>query len=228
MSTETNREQLKKTKSNLEIKLRNDIIAFKKVLKWAKTIRNRIETTLQQLDCNESHKVPLTNQKVIYHSTILNKSCSKNSTQIENMKVEANKDINLSQPTLNRNVKNEEVKISVQTQPLNPVEVDIVSKPVKTVQIDSKNVEKMVESLVSNKLSGFIMRVDALESKLAENKKNISIINNDLNSVRTNINLLDGSVKEMVTQTNYISTKSNINHVEMCRDLERILNFLQT
>ena len=56
MSTEINQEYNKNTKSNLEIKIRYDVIALKKVLKWAKTIRNRIDMTLQQLDYSESKK----------------------------------------------------------------------------------------------------------------------------------------------------------------------------
>ena len=71
MSTEINQEYSINIKSNLEIKLRNDVIALKKVLKWAKTIRNRIDMTLQQLDCSESKKQSLSDNQVIQNPTKL-------------------------------------------------------------------------------------------------------------------------------------------------------------
>ena len=71
MSTEINQEYNKNIKSNLEIKLRNDVIALKKVLKWAKTIRNRIDMTLQQLNCSESKKQSLSDNQVIQNPTKL-------------------------------------------------------------------------------------------------------------------------------------------------------------
>ena len=78
MPNEINQENNQNTKSNLEIKLQNDIIAFKKVVKWAKTIRNRIETTLQKLDSIESNKQSKTNQLVINNSTNLDGKLQEN------------------------------------------------------------------------------------------------------------------------------------------------------
>ena len=76
MSNERNQEYEMNTKSNLEIKLRNDVIAFKKVMKWAKTIRSRIEKTLQQLEYSESKNEKILNQQLNYDSFL-----SKNITQ---------------------------------------------------------------------------------------------------------------------------------------------------
>ena len=98
-------------------------------------------------------------------------------------------------------------------QSLNTRKVDIGSKLVKSSQIDFKNVEKMVDSFLSQRLSGFITRIDEIESKFTENQKKIE---------------LDEGVKEMVTETNNISTKIDNSHIETYRELEKIFHFLKT
>ncbi|CAF1076923.1 unnamed protein product [Brachionus calyciflorus] len=70
-----------------------------------------------------------------------------------------NEDKYLSRRSENQLLKNGEIKISVQDQLLNLTIVDIDFKPVKSVQIDLKNVEKMVDSLLSQQLSGFVTTV---------------------------------------------------------------------
>ncbi|CAF0800107.1 unnamed protein product [Brachionus calyciflorus] len=102
-------------KSNLEIKLQNDILAFKKVLKWANSIRNRIETTLKQLDLCESQNESLTNQKAMNQTTTLidiqiDESCSKKSNLTENGQINRiNEDKYLSRRSENQLLKNDEM-----------------------------------------------------------------------------------------------------------------------
>ena len=229
MSTKINQEYNKNTKSNLEIKLRNDFIALKKVLKWAKTIRNRIDMTLQQLDSSESKKQSLSDNQVIQNPTKL----------IEKL-LEAPCSTNLTQKTT--------VQIT-RDQNINSKIIEFLPKSVKNVQIDFKNAEKIIESLFSKRLSSFNSRIDDLELKSKENIKCISSISNDLKSIRTdtkelnedlksirtNINELEDDLNVLATQTDNIGTKiNNVNNNlindqnETRQNLEKIINFLQT
>ncbi|CAF0760474.1 unnamed protein product [Brachionus calyciflorus] len=231
MSTELNPKFNENMKSNLQIKLQNDILAFKKVLKWANLIRNRIETTLKQLDLCESQNESLSNQKLMNQTTTLidkkiDESFLKKSNRTQNGQINRiNEDKYLSRRSENQLLKNGEMKISVQDQLLNPTKVDIDFKPVKSVQIDLKNFEKMVDSLLSQRHSGFVTRVDEIESKFTENQKIVSILSNDIKFVKINLNQLDDDVKEI---TNNISRKIDKSHMETYRELEKIFSYLKT
>ncbi|CAF0981779.1 unnamed protein product [Brachionus calyciflorus] len=132
-----------------------------------------------------------------------------------------NEDKYLSRRSENQLLKNGEMKISVQDQLLNPTKVDIDFRPVKSVKIDLKNVEKMVDSSLSQRLSGFVTRVDEIDSKFNEKqKKMVSILSNDLKFVKINLNQVDDNVKEILTETNNISTKIDKSHMETYRELE--------
>ncbi|CAF0840636.1 unnamed protein product [Brachionus calyciflorus] len=247
MQTGINQKFNQMTKSNLEIKLQNDIIAFKKVLKWAKTIRNRIETSIKQLDGYESYNEPHTSQKVIHNTKTsieqLDESCSNYFNWEQNVTLNRTKEDEYpSNRSENQLLKNDKIKINVQDQSSNLKKVEISSRPVKSSKINLTNVKKMVDLILSQRLSGFSTRIDEIESKFVENHKKISIINNDLAEnqkkistlindlifLQTNLNELDEDVKEMVIETNNISAKIENIHIRTYRELERILNFLRT
>ncbi|CAF0781810.1 unnamed protein product [Brachionus calyciflorus] len=181
MQTEINPKFNQMTKSNLEIKLQNDIIAFKKVLKWAKTIRNRIETSIKQLDGYESYNEPQTSQKVIHNTKTsnekqLDESCSNYFNWGHNVTLNRKKeDENPSHRNESQLLKNHKIKINVQDQPSNLKKVEICSRTVKSSKINLTNVKEMVDSILSQRLSGFITRIDEIESQFAENHKKISI-----------------------------------------------------
>ncbi|CAF0934636.1 unnamed protein product [Brachionus calyciflorus] len=89
MPTELNPKFNENMKSNLEIKLQNDILAFKKVSKWANSILNRIETILKQLNLCESQNESLSNQKAMNQTATLidkqiDESCSKKFNRTQN------------------------------------------------------------------------------------------------------------------------------------------------
>ncbi|CAF1093688.1 unnamed protein product [Brachionus calyciflorus] len=127
----------------------------------------------------------------------IDESCSKNSNRTQNGQINRiNEDKYLSRRSENQLLKNGEMKISVQDQLLNPTKVDIDFKPVKSVQIDLKNIEKMVSD--------------------------------DQKFVKINLNQVDDDVKEMVTETNNISTKIDKSHMETYRELEKIFSYLKT
>ncbi|CAF0905611.1 unnamed protein product [Brachionus calyciflorus] len=84
----------------------------------------------------------------------------------------------------------------------------------------------MVDSLLSQRLSGIVTRVDEIESKFTENQKMVSILSDDLKFVKINLNQVDDDVKEMVTETNNISTKIDKSHMETYRELEKIFSYL--
>ncbi|CAF0833518.1 unnamed protein product [Brachionus calyciflorus] len=94
------------------------------------------------------------------------------------------------------------MKSSVENQSINLKKVEIGSKSVKSSQIDLTNVEEIVDSILSQRLSGFATRVD----KIAENHKNISIINNDLLLLKTNLN-------ELISK-DLILLKTNLNELD--------------
>ena len=121
----------------------------------------------------------------------------------------------------------DEIKIKEQHQTLNS-KVEILPVPTKDVQIDLKNAEKMIDEYMSKRFTSFMSRINLLESNFTENQTRIANINNHLNSARINLNELKGEVSLIGTKINNVNDELVNGHERTYREIEKIIQFLQT
>lgn len=209
MSTEINHEQGEKTRKNLEIKLRNDVTAFKKVLKWAKTIQDRIERTTTELENLKQHKKN-TDEKISHF-----KSRSKIPVPLRLVKTHTFRQLPVKfkfpkSTTTNSSLTNLEDVSKSKTQLQNHPIIEKTFQPEnkaplnhqKSVDLSSSiSITNSIDMFIHNRFEPIVRRLEKLELQIDSNELLIEKVKTNIDSMSKNIDI---NTNEMEKCANYL------------------------
>ncbi|CAF0707865.1 unnamed protein product [Brachionus calyciflorus] len=218
--------------------INQDIIALKKVLKWAQNIRTRILKNINQIetnhydvnDLNEFYKL-----NALYDShnnfclTAESEIKLKENGQFFNKTSNQNKPVKI-QKTNTQNLRhNDESKIQVLNhtvtstcQPDKAIEADFSRNCLGDMNYDFKLYEQF-ESKIVKELSNERKRVDELEEKMSKLIKKNAEIEAKVSCMESKVDNIHKKINEMNTQIEDLSKTSVSNHKEQMDILKVLL-----
>ena len=193
-STENSLDQLQL----LENRLRQDILAHKKVLKWEKTIQTRIQRTISQIENLKQHK-PKTVENTIQ---IITASKIPKPSRLVSKKNRSNQPIptlnNRNQGTESNEVLNDESKSKVKLEnlPISGVIQTFYKKNKKSCENNpsinpstSSIIINFIDSYIRNRFDSLVKRFGILELQSNSNERLIQEVKIKINTISKDFNL---------------------------------------
>jgi hypothetical protein len=195
--------------------LQNDLVAYRKVVKWAKSIRKRIENKLQK--CNQPEKMSETIniETDELTSTPLKlqdqNECCRNKESIENQSQQSIDKKKTVLPTYQ--TQDDYVRMTQQAINKNGSRGEKFKRKIKDKQVvqqlDVNKVEDFIKNVITEKFSKFNSRLDyledsgvKLEGKIRSFKTNLKVLEKDISNVETCVKKFDLDLAEKNEETN--------------------------
>ena len=204
---------------NLEYKLQQDILAQKKVLKWARTIETRIERTRSQLENLKQQKQNAvkdtirfkTTSKIPIPSRPVQKTPLTQQEPNESNGIESMSNNRYQEPESNILVDEKKIKKNYQIIRTTRLDKTINAQQPATITInDTRLISNRLEDLINKKLETFVRIIDTLEFKINSIRLDSLDFEKDINKNSAEIKLLIEKSTNLSTSLKDINNSQSI------------------